>query len=81
MVLYNPLQLASQLKLIRNKNNLTQAQLANKIGIKQATLSNFETNPDTTQLKTFFKIIQALELQLDIQERKVSQGMSNEEDW
>ncbi|MDO2743631.1 type II toxin-antitoxin system antitoxin HipB, partial [Escherichia coli] len=40
----------------------TQSELAKKIGIKQATISNFENNPDNTTLTTFFKILQSLEL-------------------
>lgn len=81
-MIYNPKQLANRLKLIRTKNNLTQTQLAKKVGLKQSTLSSFETNPDTTQLKTFFKIIQALELELDIHERSTSKSLpADDEVW
>ncbi len=31
-----------------------------RIGIKQATLSNFENHPDKTTLTTLFKILQSL---------------------
>lgn len=37
-----------------------------KIGIKQATISNFENNPDNTTLTTFFKILQSLELSMTL---------------
>ncbi len=81
-MIYNPKQLANRLKLIRAKNNLTQTQLAKKVGLKQSTVSSFETNPDTTQLKTFFKIIQALELELDIHQRNTSEPTSaDDEIW
>ncbi|MWL73297.1 type II toxin-antitoxin system antitoxin HipB, partial [Escherichia coli] len=45
-MIYSPVQLANYLKLTRQKNNWTQSELARKIGIKQATVSNFENNPD-----------------------------------
>ncbi|POH44136.1 hypothetical protein C2U36_23280, partial [Escherichia coli] len=32
------------------QNGWTQSELAKKIGIKQATISNFENNPDNTTL-------------------------------
>ena len=68
-MIYSPQQLANQLKLIRTKHSLSQSELAARVGIKQSTLSNFENHPDTTQLKTVFKIIQALELQLTVSEK------------
>ncbi|WP_406733698.1 type II toxin-antitoxin system antitoxin HipB [Vibrio scophthalmi] len=67
-MIYNPAQLANQLKLIRTRDSITQAELAKRVGIKQSTLSNFENHPDTTQLKTVFKILQALEVAITLQE-------------
>ncbi len=59
--IYSPTQLANAMKLVRQQNGWTQSELAKKIGIKQATISNFENNPDNTSLTTFFKILQSLE--------------------
>ncbi len=42
------------------QNHWTQDALARRIGIKQATLSNFENHPDKTTLTTLFKILQSL---------------------
>ncbi|EMN8534202.1 type II toxin-antitoxin system antitoxin HipB [Enterobacter hormaechei] len=64
LAIYSPKQLANYLKLTRQKHGFTQAELAARIGIKQGTISNFENNPDKTTIKTFFKLIQALELSL-----------------
>ena len=58
--IYSPVQLANYLKLLRQQNHWTQDALASRIGIKQATLSNFENNPDKTTLTTLFKILQSL---------------------
>ncbi|EPL7094902.1 type II toxin-antitoxin system antitoxin HipB [Escherichia coli] len=52
------------MKLVRQQNGWTQSELAKKIGIKQATISNFENNPDNTSLTTFFKIIGAHNVRL-----------------
>ncbi len=38
--------------------------------IKQATISNFENNPDNTSLTTFFKILQSLELSMTLCDAK-----------
>ncbi|HHU7245540.1 TPA: type II toxin-antitoxin system antitoxin HipB [Escherichia coli] len=39
--IYSPMQLANAMKLVRQQNGWTQSELAKKIGIKQATISNF----------------------------------------
>ncbi len=68
-MIYSPVQLANYLKLTRQKNNWTQSELARKIGIKQATVSNFENNPDNITLTTFFKLLQALGLTMVLYEK------------
>lgn len=68
--IYSPTQLANAMKLVRQQNGWTQSELAKKIGIKQATISNFENNPDNTSLTTFFKILQSLELSMTLCDAK-----------
>ncbi|STM58191.1 protein hipA [Escherichia coli] len=68
--IYSPTQLANAMKLVRQQNGWTQSELAKKIGIKQATISNFENNPDNTTLTTFFKILQSLELSMTLCDAK-----------
>ncbi|EFC5412064.1 type II toxin-antitoxin system antitoxin HipB [Escherichia coli] len=68
--IYSPTQLANAMKLVRQQNGWTQSELAKKIGIKQATISNFENNPDNTSLTTFFKILQSLELSMTLCDTK-----------
>ncbi|AUJ81640.1 transcriptional regulator [Enterobacter cancerogenus] len=67
-MIYSPTQLANAMRLVRQKNNWTQSELAKKIGIKQATISNFENAPDNTTLATFFKILQSLEMSVSLHE-------------
>ena len=48
---------------------VTQSELAQRMGIKQATVSNFENHPEKTTLTTVFKILQSLELSMAICEK------------
>ncbi|MGO2406145.1 helix-turn-helix domain-containing protein [Vibrio litoralis] len=53
-----------------------------KVGIKQATISNFENTPNKTTLSTFFKIAQAMDLTLSIQEKSQAASLDeNDESW
>ncbi len=82
-MIYSPQQLANTLLLIRQKNRWTQSELAKKVGIKQATISNFENRPEKTTISTMFKLIQALDLTLKIEPKdtKNSRSTVDEEDW
>ncbi|WGW01031.1 type II toxin-antitoxin system antitoxin HipB [Vibrio sp. YMD68] len=82
-MIYSPKQLADMMLLIRQKNGWTQSELSKRVGIKQATISNFENSPDKTTLSTFFKLIQAMELTLSIQEKAQvsSQDSQDDENW
>lgn len=84
-MIYSPVQLANYMKLVRQKNNWTQSELAKKIGIKQATISNFENNPDKTTLTTFFKVLQSLGMTMTLYESGDVQAEANNDmqdlDW
>lgn len=82
-MIYSPKQLADMMLLIRQKNGWTQLELAKKVGIKQATISNFENNPNKTTLSTFFKLAQAMDISLTIQEKSqlASSDESDDENW
>jgi HTH-type transcriptional regulator/antitoxin HipB len=51
-----------------------------KVGIKQATISNFENNPNKTTLSTFFKLAQAMDLTLSIQEKSQVASLNENDD-
>lgn len=82
-MIYSPKQLADMMLLIRQKNGWTQLELAKKVGIKQATISNFENNPNKTTLSTFFKLAQAMDISLTIQEKSqlASSDVNDDENW
>ncbi|MBW1212354.1 type II toxin-antitoxin system antitoxin HipB [Pantoea allii] len=79
-MIYSPRQLANQVKLLRQQDGLTQAELAKTVGLKQATLSHFENNPETTSLATLFKILQALNLAVVLQGNQPASA-SSEDAW
>jgi HTH-type transcriptional regulator/antitoxin HipB len=73
-MIYSPQQLAHLIRLERQKRGWTQSDRARRVGIKQATVSNFENNPDKTTLTTLFKILQSLEQELVIQSKSTQSG-------
>lgn len=62
-------QLSACIKDARLLQKQSQGKVADKVGIRQDTVSNFELNPESTKLDTLFKILAALELSLDIKPR------------
>ncbi len=79
-MIYSPQQLANVLLLIRQKNGWTQSEVAKRVGIKQATISNFENKPEKATISTMFKIVQALDLTVKVETRAENQ-IVDEEDW
>ncbi|WP_028116416.1 type II toxin-antitoxin system antitoxin HipB [Ferrimonas senticii] len=71
-------QLASYLQDCRQQQSASQAHLAKKVGVRQGTISNFEQNPNSTKLETLFKLLSALELELEVQPRNTNAGASQE---
>lgn len=66
MKVTSPALLANAVKDQRKINKLTQAKTAELVGIKQATVSDFENRPESTKLETLFKILSALDLELQV---------------
>lgn len=79
--IYSPLQLAHYMRLVRQKNQWTQNDLAKRIGIKQATISNFENNPDKSTLTTLFKIMQSLEMSMVLYEKNDTDENDADLEW
>lgn len=80
-MIYSPRQLANHVRLIRQKNQWTQSELAQKVGLKQSTISHFENNPDLTTLATLFKILQSLDVSMGVQEKGEDAAPAQENDW
>jgi HTH-type transcriptional regulator/antitoxin HipB len=69
MKVTNSRQLSAYIKDIRLNQKQSQTETAKKVGIRQDTISSFELNPDSTKLKTLFKILSALNLELEVKVR------------
>ena len=69
MKITSPETLASTLKDARKQSMLTQKALAEQVGAKQATISTFENHPDNCRVETLFRLLAALNLEIQITER------------
>ncbi|EJI84623.1 transcriptional regulator [Alishewanella aestuarii B11] len=72
MQITRPEQLSTLIKAYRKKQGVTQSEIAQLVGLRVATISDFENKPESCKLATFFKILAALQLQLDISPRETS---------
>ncbi|MRS88921.1 helix-turn-helix domain-containing protein [Enterobacteriaceae bacterium RIT714] len=61
--------LANAMRDQRKSLRLTQAETAERVGMKQATVSGFEQNPDSSKLETLFRLLSALDLELHVMPR------------
>ncbi len=66
-----PEKLGLALKRLRKNQNMTQAQLAKVLNIRQPTVSDLENGRGT--LESFFKIVQALKINLVLASKNARQ--------
>jgi HTH-type transcriptional regulator/antitoxin HipB len=66
MLIHSPTDLANFLQGERKSSQLSQKKVSSLVGLKQNTLSRFETNPQGTHLATLFRILSALNLEMHI---------------
>ncbi|MCW8400237.1 helix-turn-helix domain-containing protein [Legionella sp. PATHC038] len=62
MLIHSPQELALLIKNQRKKLKLSQAEVADLVGLKQKTVSAIENNPENMRLSTLFRILSALSL-------------------
>lgn len=77
-------QLANYLQDIRQSQGLSQSKIGEKIGLRQGTVSNFEQNPESTKLESLFKLLSALELEIEIKPRNSKQSLKTpswDQEW
>ncbi|KHS93901.1 XRE family transcriptional regulator [Pectobacterium brasiliense] len=66
----------------RRKRKLNQSHVAESMGIKQSTVSDFENHPEGTRLETLFKLLAALDLELHLSKRgEPESGQEWSEEW
>lgn len=81
MLIHTPKDLAVFIVNQRKKLKLNQTQVAELVGLKQKTISAFENQPDGTHLDTVFRILAAVNLNIEIssRDRKVSKKQWKQE--
>lgn len=65
----SPKQIGSVLRRYRRAQNLTQAEMARRAGVRQATVSQVETGLETVKLTTVIELLRALDLEMILQPR------------
>ena len=70
------------IKAQRKKLNLSQSEAGDLVGLKQATVSEFENKPGSTKLDTLFRLLAALNLEIVINVRgKPLKNVEWKEEW
>lgn len=77
------IELAAFAKNQRKNLKLSQSDVGKLVGLGQKTISAFENNPETVQLKTFVRILSALNLDITLVDKSHSQNQATEwrEEW
>lgn len=70
MLVTTPRSLAAHLRDLRKTKKISQKNVANHVGLRQATISKFESHPEKTAVETLFKILASMELELHIEQRE-----------
>jgi HTH-type transcriptional regulator / antitoxin HipB len=66
MIIHSTYELAEFARDYRHRRKWSQAEVSDRVGLRQKTVSAFESRPESTKLETFFKLLSALELELQI---------------
>jgi HTH-type transcriptional regulator / antitoxin HipB len=74
----SPNGLASRIIDQRKKLKLSQAKVAELVGLKQKTISAFENKPEATKLETVFQILSAVNLDITI---LAKDSVANKAQW
>ncbi|WP_127346120.1 helix-turn-helix domain-containing protein [Pseudidiomarina mangrovi] len=69
MKITDPKSLSNYLRDERRRRRLSQAKVGDLVGLRQGTVSNFESMPEKMQLDTLFRLLSALELDLTVTPR------------
>jgi HTH-type transcriptional regulator / antitoxin HipB len=81
MILHSTQELAEYIRDRRKRQKLSQAEVGDRVGVKQATISSFENNPEGTKLETLFKLMSALDLELQVIPKEKVRNQGWQEEW
>lgn len=74
-----PRQIGAIIQRARKKRDWTQMKLAERAGLRQATISMIESGENSAKLETILAILAALDLEFRIGERSKGHGSDIEE--
>lgn len=76
-------QLSYILQDQRKQQGQSQTVIARKVGLRQDTVSKFENTPEGTRLDTLFKLLSALDLELEVNPRGSTPNAAEQwkEEW
>jgi HTH-type transcriptional regulator / antitoxin HipB len=66
MIIRSTRELAEFAKDYRKRKKLSQVEIGDRVGLRQKTISDFESGPERAKLETFFKLLSALDLELQL---------------
>ena len=81
MKLNNSRELADYIKLQRNKQNRTQTDVAEHVGLKQKTISAMENTAGNSRIDTLFKIAHELGLSIELTPKRDPDGKDEKSKW
>lgn len=82
MFIPTPKVLAEHLISQRKRLKLSQTAVAQRIGLKQQTISEFEKNPESSKVSTLFRILSAIELDFYVTPKsKTHESSGWTEEW
>lgn len=73
--------LAHEIREKRRLAKMTQQDVAERIGIKQATVSAFENHPENCKIETLFNILSSLGLEITLSKRSADAAKGWKEEW
>ncbi|WP_019895351.1 helix-turn-helix domain-containing protein [Hydrogenovibrio halophilus] len=76
----SPTELAVYFQDRRGLSGMSQEKAADLASVRQATVSAFESRPESAKLETLFKLLSALDLELEVRPKGEADG-SAELDW
>lgn len=77
MKINDPKALSNYIRDKRRTRGLSQAKVADLVGLRQGTVSKFESMPEKMQLDTLFRLLSALELELSVKPKNSNDLKNN----
>ncbi len=83
MIIHSTRELAEFTRDRRKRERLSQAEVSDRVGLRQMTVSAFENKPESTKLETLFRLLSALDLELHVvpKETKIKDDQGWNEEW